>query len=222
MSQTLSIDFISDIACPWCVVGLYSLEKALQSFPGIETDFKLHPYELDPAVGPEGENLLEAIEKKYDSPPSETRKGLAQIAQRGAEVGFVFNFNDDSRTWNTFDAHRMMYWSGLHGTALPMKKALFAAYFTHNRNPGDYELLVRLAEETGLDGKEALRMLESGAYTEEVRSELALWKERGVNVVPTIRLQGKQTFTGAQTVATFEQAIRSALSGSYSPGAPLM
>lgn len=222
MRQTLSIDFISDIACPWCVVGLYSLEKALQAFPGVRAEFRLHPYELDPSTSSEGENIFEHIARKYDIPAQEARQGLQEIAKRGAEVGFQFNFNDESRTWNTFDAHRILHWAEEQGKALDMKKALFAAYFTHNQNPSDPALLARLAGENGLDREEALSLLASGAYAEEVREAIAFWKNQGVSAVPTIRLQGRQTFTGAQQAGVFEQAIRAALEGKHAPGAPLM
>lgn len=221
MSQTLTIDFISDIACPWCVIGLYSLEKALTAIPDAVPLFKLHPYELDASVGTGGDNLFEHISVKYDIPEEEAREGFAQITARGAELGFIFNFTDQSRVWNTFDAHRILHWAEEKGKALPMKKALFTAYFTHNQNPGDYGVLRLLAEENGLDGREALRILESGTYADEVRQAMAFWKNHGVSAVPTIRLMERQTFTGAQTVAAFEQNIRSLLEGRPAVGSLL-
>lgn len=222
MTTPFVIDFVSDIVCPWCVVGLYSLEKALQDYPGIAVDFRLHPYELDQSSRREGENMLAHIERKYGIPPEEVRQGLEEITRRGAEVGFTFNFTDESMTWNTFDAHRIIHWAKAWGKDLAVKKALFTAYFTENKNPGDHQLLAGICEKLGLDHEEALRVLESGKFTDEVRQEITLWKSRGVSAVPTIRLQEKQTFTGAQTVSAFKQAIQSSLEGGYRPGAPLM
>ena len=220
--KTLHIDFISDVACPWCVVGLLSLEKALLAFPDLTPEFHLHPYELEPEVGEQGENLLELIVEKYDASPDDVLSGLSQIARRGAELGFTYNFTDESKVWNTFDAHRFIHWAGIYGKALDAKKALFKAYFTDNKNPGDHGLLARLAADLGLDAHEAKEMLASGKFTEEVRNEIALWKERGVNAVPTIRLQNRMTVTSAQTVSSYEQSIRAVLEGSFGKGTPLM
>lgn len=255
MQQTLGIDFVSDIACAWCAVGLYSLERALQAFPGVVAEFRFHPYELDSAVGPEGANLIDHIMEKYEVPAEEVEESLKTLTERGAEVGFSFMFTPQSRIWNTFDAHRLLFWAaGGAGTqdtaqrrgtaetegaagasqtsgptgapgpaaALALEKALYAAYFTENSNVGDFGVLATAAGRAGLDRKEALRVLESGRYADELRRELALWRERGVTVVPTIRLNDRMTVTCAQTVSGFERTVRAALEGSPVPGMALM
>ena len=228
MKRTLTIEYVSDIACAWCVVGLYSLERALRAFPDVAPVFRFHPFELDASIGMEGENLLEHIVAKYEVPAEEVREGLAALTARGAEVGFAFNFSDASRVWNTFDAHRLLHWSAdLAGTAEPdgragpgaadttlaLEKALYAAYFTDNRNVADIAVLADAARKAGLDRNEAVRMLESDAYRDEVRHAMRLWRERGVTAVPTIRLQERLTITCAQTVQAFERSIRAALEG---------
>ncbi len=235
MSTRLIIDYVSDIACAWCVVGLYSLERALRAFPDVEPEFRFHPFELDASIGMEGENLLDHIADKYEIPAEEVREGLAALTARGAEVGFAFNFSDASRVWNTFDAHRLLHWSadpaGLKGPAgskvqggsagpggladktLALEKALYAAYFTDNRNVADIAVLADAARKAGLDGDAAVTVLESGAYRDDVRQAMRVWRERGVTAVPTIRLQDKLTITCAQTVQAFERSIRAALQG---------
>lgn len=239
MSTNLVIDYVSDIACAWCAVGLYSLERALQAFPGVTAEFRFHPFELDGSIGFDGENLLEHIAEKYDAPADEVRESLGTLTARGAEVGFTFNFSDASRVRNTFDAHRLLHWSaalkdsagsggpdgpgGPGGTdkTLALEKTLYAAYFTENRNVADPAVLVEAAIKAGLDGSDAAAVLASGIYRDEVRGAMRLWRERGVTAVPTIRLQDRLTITAAQTVQSFERSIRSVLEGAPVAGMTL-
>ena len=239
MQQRLVIDYVSDIACAWCVVGLYSLERALAAFPGVTAEFRFHPYELDPTVGPEGANLIDHIVEKYEVSAEEVAGSLKTLTDRGAEVGFTFTFTPQTRIWNTFAAHRLLHWAGVtdraageaamegagqaavtpHAPAL--EKALYAAYFTENSNVADFSVLSAAAEGVGLDRREALRVLESGLYAEEVRAELALWREHGVNVVPTIRLNDRMTIASAQTVSGYERSLRALFEGASVAGMTL-
>lgn len=222
MKPTLRIDFISDISCAWCAVGLHSLEKALGKFPEVTPQFRLHPFELSPDVSAQGENLLEHIQQKYDVSVEEARESFDQLTQRGAEVGFRFNFTGDSRVYNTFEAHRLLFWAAQKGPDLDLEKALFKAYFTDGLNPGDHAVLTRLAGEAGLDANEAREVLHSGAFRQEVADELAHWRDKGVSVVPTIIFQERLTIPCAQTVTVFEQYIQAALLKDIASGPALM
>jgi predicted DsbA family dithiol-disulfide isomerase len=214
MAQPLRIDFVSDIACPWCVIGLRSLQQALAAIGDeVAAEIHLQPFELNPHMGPEGENIGEHIQKKYGSSPEQSAASRSAIAQRGAELGFVFNYGPESRIWNTFDAHRLLHWAGLEGRQLQLKEALFAANFTAGRSTSDHEALVAAAQEAGLDGARAREIVASDEFASEVRAELDLWRSRGIQAVPTVIFNQRWMIQGGQPPQAFEQAIRDIISG---------
>lgn len=209
MPRTLTIDFVSDVVCPWCVIGLRSLETALERARDVVTaEIRFHPFELNPAMAPEGENIVEHIGRKYGATPEQSAGTRAMIRERAAEFGFQMAMTDESRIYNTFDAHRLLHWAGLTGDQHALKMALFTAYFTEGRNPGDRAVLLAAAEQAGLDPTEAARVLDDGLYADEVRAEEALWQSRGINAVPAIVLDGRYLISGGQPPEAFEQALR--------------
>ena len=126
MSAPLKIDFVSDVSCPWCVVGLYGLTRALDLLGDeVQAEIRFQPFELNPKMGPEGQNITEHITEKYGSTPEQSQKNREMIRARGAEVGFAFRTDGNSRIYNTFDAHRLLYCAGLEGLQLQLKEALF-------------------------------------------------------------------------------------------------
>ena len=163
----LKIDFVSDIACPWCAVGLYALEEALRQLPDVPVQIRLQPFELNPAMGPEGEDSTEHLARKYGRTPAQLEETRAYLRERGEAVGF--RFGPRTRIWNTFDAHRLRHWAGLQGRQLELKRALLKAYQTDDQNPSDPAVLRAAAREAGLDEAQARRVLEEGRYAEEVR-----------------------------------------------------
>ncbi|MEQ1618959.1 MAG: DsbA family oxidoreductase [Terricaulis sp.] len=212
MAAPLRIDFVSDIACPWCVIGLRSLQQALAAIgESVAAEFHFQPFELNPHMGPEGENIAQHLQKKYGSTPEQSGAGRQAIAARGAELGFVFNTTPESRIWNTFDAHRLLHWAGLEGRQLALKEALFKANFTDGRPTNDIDALVAAAVEAGLDGARARQVLASGAYAQEVRAEQEAWRARGVQAVPTIIFNQRWAIQGGQPPEVFERAIRDML-----------
>ncbi len=215
MTAPLRIDFVSDVACPWCVVGLRSLQKALDAVgekaAGVEIHFQ--PFELNPDMAPEGENTTEHVARKYGSDAARSAAARNAISESGAALGFDFNYTSESRIWNTFDAHRLLHWAGIEGRQLEMKEALFAANFTQQKSTSDHDVLVGAAEAAGLDGAKAREVLTSGAYTVEVRAEEALWRNRGINAVPSVIFNGRWMIQGGQPPRVFEQAIRQILDG---------
>ena len=214
MTRTLHIDFVSDVVCPWCVVGLGGLEAALAKLKaeGIEAEITFRPFELNPDMAPEGENIVEHIGRKYGSTPEQSAANRAMITERAAEAmpGFEMRMGADSRIWNTFDAHRLLHWAGEAGAEkqAALKKALFEAHFTQGRNLTDAGVLGAAAESVGLNRAEAAEVLASDRYVQAVRDEQALWRSRGINAVPAVVVEGKYLISGGQPAAVFEEALR--------------
>ncbi|MDY6924598.1 MAG: DsbA family oxidoreductase [Pseudomonadota bacterium] len=220
MPRTLSIDFVSDIVCPWCVVGLGGLTAALETLKaeGIEAEIRFQPFELNPQMAPEGENIVEHIGRKYGSTPEQSAKNRAMITQRAAESwpnfsegkAFDMRMGEDSRIWNTFDAHRLLHWAGTVGEAeqRALKEALFTAHFTEGRTMTDADVLADAAAAAGLDRGEAEAVLAEGRYAAEVRAAEDLWRSRGINAVPAVVVEGKWLISGGQPAGVFEEALR--------------
>jgi len=208
MSTPLKIDFVSDVSCPWCVIGLRALTQALDGL-GDEVKAEIHfqPFELNPNMPAEGQDINEHIFEKYGSTPEQSRQSREVIRQRGAELGFTFS-QGDRRIYNTFDAHRLLHWAELEGKQQALKEALFAAYFTDHANPSDHNVLAAVAEQVGLDRQRAEAILASGEYAAEVRELEQLWVSRGVSSVPTIVFNDRYAVSGGQPVEAFADAIR--------------
>jgi predicted DsbA family dithiol-disulfide isomerase len=209
MSAQLKIDFVSDVSCPWCVIGLRSLEQALERIGGDATaDIHFQPFELNPQMPPEGQDVAEHIAQKYGSTPEQMARNREGIRARGAELGFTFNMDKRSRIYNTFDAHRLLHWAEIEGRQHALKRALFAAYFTDGCNPSDREVLIDVAKQAGLDPLRAREILESGLYTDEVREREQLYGQRGIRAVPSVIVNDKYLIQGGQPPEVFEQALR--------------
>ena len=216
--KPLQIDFVSDVVCPWCVVGLGGLETALGALAaeGITAEIHFQPFERNPDMAPEGENITEHIGRKYGATPDQSAKNRAMIRDRAAEAwpddgkGFEMRMGPDSRIWNTFDAHRLLHWAGTVGPAQQraLKEALFRAHFTDNRPLPDAEVLADAAEAARLDRAEAEAVLADGLYAAEVRDAEALWTGRGITGVPAVVVEGKYLISGGQPAAVFEEALR--------------
>lgn len=214
MATPLRIDFVSDVACPWCVVGLRSLKKALDAVGDkVEVNFHFQPFELNPDMPPEGENTTEHVARKYGANPERSAASRNAIRESGEALGFQFNYNSESRIWNTFDAHRLLHWAGLEGRQMALKEALFTVNFTEQKSTSDHEVLVGAAKAAGLDEAKAREILSSGAYTEEVRSDEALWRNRGISAVPSVIFNQRWMIQGGQPPQVFEQAIRQIIEG---------
>jgi predicted DsbA family dithiol-disulfide isomerase len=211
MTQPLHIDFVSDVACPWCAVGLASLEQALQKLDGeVAVDLHFQPFELNPQMGPEGQDLTEHIAQKYGSTPEQQAKNRENIAQRGAAVGFQFRKEGRGRVWNTFDAHRLLYWAGEQGAQQQrdLKMALLKAYHGEARNVADPAVLAEVAASVGLDRKGAEEVLASGRYADEVRAQEQHFQSLGIHAVPSVIINNRHLIQGGQPPEMFERALR--------------
>ena len=208
----MKIDFVSDVVCPWCAVGLYSLERALERIgDAIPVELQFHPFELNPRMAPEGEDIAEHLGRKYGLAPEQLARNREGLRQRGESVGFAFGQRD--RIWNTFDAHRLLQWAGEQGRQRELKHALLQAYHGRAENVSDHEVLARLAGEAGLDVGQAREVLSSSRYADEVRAEERHWQEMGIDGVPAVIIEGKYLVQGGQPPEVFEQALRSIAAG---------
>jgi predicted DsbA family dithiol-disulfide isomerase len=209
MTKQLKIDFVSDVSCPWCIIGLRGLETALERTGDlIDADIHFQPFELNPAMPPEGQNIVEHVAQKYGSTSEQSAANRMAIRERAASVGFTMAGTDQSRIYNTFDAHRLLHWAGIEGRQSALKHILFEAYFTKGQNPSDHDVLVEAAEQAGLDPAAAREVLESGAYAAEVREAEKLWQSRGISAVPAVIVNDTYLISGGQPPEAFEKALR--------------
>jgi predicted DsbA family dithiol-disulfide isomerase len=206
----MKIDFVSDIACPWCAVGLNALERALERIGDeIAVDVHMQPFELNPTMAAEGADAVAYLSAKYGISAEQIARNQAAIRERGAAVGFAFG--PRSRVWNTFDAHRLLHWAGAEGppgAQRALKHALLQAYHGQGLNPGAPEVLLQAAETAGLDIVRARTVLEGGEFTEAVREAEALWQGLGIHSVPSVVINDRHLIQGGQPSEVFEQALR--------------
>ncbi|MEO8281112.1 MAG: DsbA family oxidoreductase [Ideonella sp.] len=203
----MKIDFVSDVACPWCAVGLNSLEIALGRLgDSVDVDLHFQPFELNPTLAAEGRETVAYLAEKYGSTPERIAQNREAIRQRGAEVGF--SFGDRPWVWNTFNAHRMLHWAGLQGKQRELKHALLTAYHTNAENTGATDVLVRLAGEVGLDVDRARQILESDEYAADVRKLERHYQQLGISAVPSMIINDRVLIQGGQPPEAIEQALR--------------
>lgn len=214
MSTQLKIDFVSDISCPWCAIGLNALEEALTRLAGeVSADLHFQPFELNPKMAAEGQDIGEHLAEKYGATPAQTEQNREMIRARGESVGFTFNMDKRGRIYNTFDAHRLLHWAEIEGHQAALKHALFEAYFTNGQNPGDHAVLIDAAAKAGLDPEKAQAILKSDAYVAEVRERERFYLDNGIHSVPAVIINERHLIQGGQPAEAFEQAIRQIVSG---------
>ncbi|MDQ3039384.1 MAG: DsbA family oxidoreductase [Pseudomonadota bacterium] len=214
MRTPIKIDFVSDISCPWCAIGLKALEQAIER-AGHELDLELHvqPFELNPRMPPGGQDTTEHLVQKYGSSPQQLTQNREAIRARGAELGFTFNARD--RVYNTFDAHRLLQWAGSQDrqVQLSLKHALLRAYFTDGQDVSSQEVLVELAGEVGLDAMRARDILAGDAFAEDVRAQQRFYNAQGITAVPSVIFNDRHLVQGGQPVEVFEQVLRQIAAG---------
>jgi predicted DsbA family dithiol-disulfide isomerase len=213
----LKIDFVSDVSCPWCAVGLGALEEALQKLQGsVSAELHFQPFELNPKMGPEGQDIGEHLREKYGSTPEQQAQIRDTIRARGAEVGFAFNPEGRGRIWNTFDAHRLLHWAELEGQPgqqHALKKALLAACHTRSEAMGHHDVLLACVREVGLDEVRAKAILASDEFAQDVREREAFYTGHGIHSVPAVIINDRHLISGGQPAAVFEQALRQIAEG---------
>lgn len=203
----LDLAFVSDVACPWCAIGLASLDQALKRLGNdIDITVRVEPFELNPDMGPEGVETIPYLARKYGRTPEQIAQTQAMLRERGAAVGF--KFGDRKHVWNTFNAHRLLHWAGLEGRAVELKRALLKAYHGEGRNPGSPEVLSEAAGGVGLDAARARSIADGSDFESDVRERERFWLERGVHGVPLVVVNDKYGIEGAQSPEAYERALR--------------
>lgn len=205
----MKIEFVSDVACPWCAVGLNALERALEKIgPDLEVELSFQPFELNPTMAIEGADTVEYLSSKYGISPAQIAQNQAAIRERGAAVGFEFGTR--ARVWNTFDAHRLLCWAEGSGAGAQraLKHALLKAYHGEGRNISDPAVLLDLAAGVGLDAGRAKQVLDGEEFTDEVREREQFWQRAGIQSVPAAIVNRKHLISGGQPAEVFEQALR--------------
>ncbi len=214
MATAIKIDFVSDISCPWCAIGLAALEQALAHLGDeVAAELRFQPFELNPGMPPGGQDINEHLTQKYGSTPAQQGQIRDLIRARGAELGFVFRREGRDRIYNTFDAHRLLHWAGLPdtrpaGLQLALKKALLTAYFSRGESPAAHQVLARACAEVGLDAARAREILSGDDYAAAVREQESYYQAAGIHSVPAVIVNDRHLISGGQPVEVFERALR--------------
>ncbi len=206
----MRIDIISDVMCPWCVIGYLGLQQALEELKDeLAAEIHWQPFELNPQMPKEGQDLSEHISEKYGSSAEESKANRERIVALGADLGFDFNFTTGMRIVNTFNAHQLLHWVGeTSERQLDLQLALFNAYFSYGRDVNDLEVLVDIANGLGLDAKVARQVLVDQVYAGDVRALQEQWRQLGVSAVPSFIINDTYMISGGQSAQTFVQGLR--------------
>ncbi len=202
----LRIDIVSDVMCPWCVIGYRQLTTALEENK-VDHEIHWHPFELNPNMPAEGQDMREHLIEKYRTTPAQSDANRAQMTARGDELGFEFNFADGFRMHNTFNTHQLLHWANGEDRKNDLKQALFTAHFTNGRDLSDDSVLVDIAAEIGLDRDKAVAVLEDQRFAADVRQEQQFWAQQGITGVPAIVFDRQHLVTGAQGVDNYKQML---------------
>lgn len=204
----LKIDIVSDVVCPWCIIGYRQLQTALAAVPGrFDVSLQWHPFELNPHMPPEGQNLREHLAQKYGATLEQSQATRARLTALGESLGFTFNYSDDMRIVNTFRAHQLLHWAGEQGKQTALKLELFAAFFNRGEDVSNVDVLAAAVGRANLPVAEAMAVLEDERYATEVRSEQQRWLDRDVHAVPTFLFNGRYQVPGAQEAETFVRVL---------------
>jgi len=208
-SQGIRIDIVSDVVCPWCIIGFKQLQKALaQLGDEIEIDLHWHPFELNPQMPPEGQDVREHVAQKYGTTAAQSSVARARLIQIAESLGVEFRYEEGMRIYNTFRAHQLLHWAGEQGKQTELELALFESYFSREENVDDLDVLVAAAGRAGLDEEQARAVVTDGRYAETMREEQRFWLSKGIHAVPSFILDQRYLIPGAQDPEVFVTALR--------------
>ena len=204
----LQVDIVSDVVCPWCIIGYKQLQKALDILAGqFDVTIRWHPFELNPRMPEGGQNLREHLSQKYGSTIEQSKAAKARLMTLGESLGFTFDYFDEMRMVNTFRAHQLLHWAGEQGRQTELKLELFDAFFSFRQDVSDVQVLAAAAGRVGLSVTEALKVAEDGRYAQAVREEQQTWLDKEVHAVPTFLFNRKYMVPGAQEAETFVRVL---------------
>ena len=207
LEKPLQIDIVSDIVCPWCAIGYSQLAEALKH-TNTPHEIHWHPFELNPNTPHGGRNYREHIMEKYGTTAEDVKESRARMTAAGAEAGFNFQFTDDFRTYNTFNAHQLLHWADQQGRMHDLKQALFVAHFVDNKNVADSTVLADVAADIGLDRNEALAVIADQRFANVIREAVQHSKQQGVQSVPSVIFNGRHLVSGAQGVENYKNILK--------------
>ena len=204
----LQVDIVSDVVCPWCIIGYKQLQKALALLPGqFDVSIRWHPFELNPQMPAEGQELREHLAQKYGAQAAGGGSAKARLIELGQTLGFEFEYFDGMRMGNTFRAHQLLHWAAEQGCQTPLKLALFEAFFSRREDVSDLDVLVDVAGRVGLATDEARNILTSEGNAQAVREEQHLWREKDIHAVPAFFFNEQYFVPGAQEAETFVRVL---------------
>jgi predicted DsbA family dithiol-disulfide isomerase len=208
MKEKLKIDIVSDVVCPWCTIGYKRLEKAINEL-GIQDQVAIEwqPFELNPNMPAEGQNVTEHLTEKYGSTLEQQKESKQNMTNAGKELDFTFDYFDEMRMVNTFEAHILLEYAKEFGKQTELKMCLTTAFFSERKDVSKRDILNQALQAVGLNSEEGLAKLDNDQARKEIRTKQNYWKNLGVSSVPTIVFNRKSAVTGAQPVATFKQVL---------------
>ncbi|CAA0121769.1 Uncharacterised protein [Halioglobus japonicus] len=205
----LQVDIVSDVVCPWCIVGYKQLMKALAALPGqFDVTINWHPFELNPNMPMQGQELREHLAQKYGSTAEQSAVARSRLSDLGESLGFTFDYFDGMRMVNTFRAHQLLHWAVGQGRQTALKMALFEAFFSRREDVNDLEILAEVATRAGLDGVQARAVLSDGRFARAVRDEQKFWLDQDVHAVPMFYFQQQYQVPGAQEAESFVRLLK--------------
>ena len=205
----IRIDIVSDVVCPWCIIGFKQLERALAEMGDeVEVDLHWHPFELNPQMPPEGQDVREHVAQKYGTTAAQSSAVRARLIQTAESLGVEFRYSEGMRIHNTFRAHQLLHWAGTQGKQTELELALFESYFSREENVNDVDVLVAAAERAGLDKEQARAVLTDGRHADTVREEQRFWLSKGIHAVPSFVLDQRYLIPGAQDPEVFVAALK--------------
>ncbi|WP_165313642.1 DsbA family oxidoreductase [Vibrio ziniensis] len=208
--RSLRIDIVSDVVCPWCIIGYKSLQAALKLLSNeIQAQIHWHPFELNPTMPQGGENLRDHLTRKYGTTREASIEARNKLTQLGAEVGFDFNFFEEMRIYNTRKAHQMLMWANQHHKQNELELALFEAYFCHEKPIDNESVLIQIAVDIGLDKAQCVQVLSDESWAKAVANTEQQWLQAGIHAVPAIIIEQKHLISGAQTTENLVNTLRS-------------
>ncbi|MGP5011070.1 DsbA family oxidoreductase [Psychrobacter glacincola] len=207
LKKPLRIDIVSDVVCPWCAIGYSQLAEALKQ-TNTPHEIHWHPFELNPNTPHEGRNYREHIMEKYGTTAEDIQENRARMTEVGAKARFNFQFTDDFRTYNTFNAHQLLHWADQQGRMHELKQALFVAHFVDNQNISDYSVLADVAADVGLDRSEALAVLKDQRFAAAVEKEKQHWQQQGIQSVPSMVFNERHLISGAQGIENYKSILQ--------------
>jgi len=207
--KSIRIDIVSDVVCPWCIIGFKQLQRALGELGDeVEADLHWHPFELNPQMPPEGQDVREHLAQKYGTTTAQSHAARTRLTQIAESLGFEFRYSDAMRICNTFRAHQLLHWAGEQGKQTDLELALFDSYFSREEDVDDLDVMVAAAGRAGLDEELARAVVADGRYADAVREEQQFWLGKGINAVPSFILDGRYLIPGAQDPEIFVAALR--------------